>query len=97
MSRMMKNAFFLMVVLLVGCASPQEDAFGNYSDVTLTPSEQVAVSQDIAQFLQRIDGSNRIFNLDHDKSTFAKTLVTELRAKGVGVSQGHERNYLTLS
>ncbi|HII4318817.1 TPA: hypothetical protein ACY4QE_004927, partial [Vibrio parahaemolyticus] len=93
----MRVFFILLVMMLNGCASYEPDQYGNYNDVTLTPNEMHAISQDIASFLRQSDGARTIINLNNDGSTFAKTLIEELRLEGIGVAQGNEMDYLSLN
>ncbi len=93
----MRVFFILLVMMLNGCASYEPDQYGNYNDVTLTPNEMHAISQDIASFLRQSDGARTIINLNNDGSTFAKTLIEALRLEGIGVAQGNEMDYLSLN
>lgn len=93
----MRALFLLLVMMLGGCASYEPDKYGNYNDVTLTPNEMHAISQDIASFLRKSDGARTIININNDGSAFAKTLIEALRLEGIGVAQGNEMDYLSLN
>lgn len=93
----MRVFFILLVMVLGGCASYEPDKYGNYNDVTLTPNEMHAISQDIASFLRQSDGARTIINLNNDSSQLAKVLIEELRLEGIGVAQGNAMDYLSLN
>lgn len=92
----MRPLLLLLTLLLTACASYQADEYGNYLDVTLTPTEQVTIAQDIGTFLRQTDTAAQIINLNHDNSTFATTLMATLRELGLGVAQDQD-SYLNLN
>ncbi len=44
----MRTLWIALALIISGCASYEPDQYGNYNDVTLTPNEMHAISQDIA-------------------------------------------------
>lgn len=93
---------YLMVFLVIassvltGCSSRYSD-HGSITEVSLTAPEQQTVAQDISNTLFSALGARAVLDFPHSAgNTFASTLASSLRQRGIGVNEQESQGYNTL-
>lgn len=88
---------FLLIAsfVMTGCASRYAD-HNNITQVTLSPTEQQTVADDISQTLFSSFGAKAVFDFSHSQNNaFASVLASRLRSRGIGVNEQESQGYNT--